>query len=184
MVQDLAGTSYELSTIVARAGTDPALADELDEVSRALRVSMRSLRSLLVEIYPPDLAVTGLAAALDDLLSPLAAAGITTSLDVSLKDGVPSHMVELTWRVVQEAVRNAVRHGRARTVEVAVVMDGALLVAHVRDDGMGWDQDAAPDPGHFGLRGMSTLVQEAGGRLVVRSSPGSGTTVSMELIVP
>lgn len=184
VVQDLAGSSYELSTIAARGSMDPAVADELDGVSRSLRVSMRSLRSLLVEIYPPDLAVTGLAAALDDLISPLAAVGITTSLDVSLKDDVPSYLVELTWRVVQEAVRNAARHSRAETVEVAVVQEGALLVAEVRDDGIGWDQDSAPQPGHFGLRGMSALVREAGGRLVVDSTPGSGTTVSMELIVP
>jgi two-component system NarL family sensor kinase len=184
VVQDLAGVSYELSTLAARGATDPTLADELDAASRSLRVSMRSLRSLLVEIYPTDLAVTGLAAALDDLLSPLSAAGITTSLDVSLKQEVPPHLVELTWRVVQEAVRNAARHSRARSVEVAVVLEGALLVARVRDDGIGWDQGAPPEPGHFGLRGMATLVQEAGGRLEVGSRPGDGTTVTMELIVP
>ncbi|MGZ5399452.1 MAG: sensor histidine kinase [Nocardioides sp.] len=184
VVQDLAGSSYQLATIAARGSTEPELSAELEDVSRSLRVSMRSLRSLLVEIYPPDLAVTGLAAALDDLLSPLAASGIETSLDVSLKEDVPSHLVELTWRVVQEAVRNAARHSRASTIEVAVVLEGALLVAHVRDDGIGWDQTAEPDPGHFGLRGMATLVGEAGGRLDVRSVPGSGTTVTMELIVP
>jgi two-component system, NarL family, sensor kinase len=184
VVQDLAGSSFQLSTIATRDGTDAALSEELDEVSRSLRVTMRSLRSLLVEIYPPDLAVTGLAPALDDLLSPLAAAGITTSLDVSLKKDVPSHLVELTWRVVQEAVRNAARHSAAQVVEVAVVVEGALLVAHVRDDGIGFDQDAAPDPAHFGLRGMATLVREAGGQLGVESRPGDGTTVSMELIVP
>ncbi len=184
VVQDLVGTSLRLSTIAGRARTDPALAGELDEVSRALRVSMRSLRSLLVEIYPPDLAVTGLAAALDDLLTPLAAVGITTSLDVSLKQDVPSSLVELTWRVVQEAVRNAARHSRAENLEVAVVHEGALLVARVHDDGVGWDRRAAPDPAHFGLRGMATLVAEAGGRLDVRTEPGEGTTVTMELIVP
>lgn len=184
VVQDLAGTSYQLSTIAVRDNTEPALADELEDVSRSLRRTMRALRSLLVEIYPPDLAVTGLAGALDDLLSPLAASGITTSLDVSLKQDVPSQLVELTWRVVQEAVRNAARHSEAETVEVAVVMKGSLLVAHVRDDGIGWDQAAMPDPGHFGLRGMATLVHEAGGRLVVQSAPGTGTTVTMELIIP
>lgn len=184
VVQDLVGTSLRLSTIAGRARTDPVLAGELDEVSRSLRVSMRSLRSLLVEIYPPDLAVTGLAAALDDLLTPLAAAGITTSLDVSLKQDVPSSLVELTWRVVQEAVRNAARHSRAENLEVAVVHEGALLVARVHDDGVGWDRRAAPDPAHFGLRGMATLVAEAGGRLDVLTGPGEGTTVTMELIVP
>ena len=184
VVQDLVGTSLRLSTIAGRARTDPALAGELDEVSRSLRVSMRSLRSLLVEIYPPDLAVTGLAAALDDLLTPLAAAGITTSLDVSLKQDVPPSLVELTWRVVQEAVRNAARHSRAEHLEVALVHEGALLVARVHDDGVGWDRRAAPDPTHFGLRGMATLVAEAGGRLDVRTEPGEGTTVTMELIVP
>jgi two-component system NarL family sensor kinase len=184
VLQDLTGLSFELSTIAAHQGTDALVADRLGAVSRSLRVSMRSLRSLLVEIYPPDLAVTGLAAALDDLLSPLAASGVDTRLDVSLADEVPSHLIELTWRVVQEAVRNAARHSHASRVEVVVVQDGALLVAEVRDDGVGWDQDARPKPDHFGLRGMTALVEEAGGNLVVRSSPGSGTTVTMELTAP
>lgn len=183
VVQDLAGASYQLSTIATRGRADPQLADKLDGVSRSLRESMRALRSLLVEIYPPDLAVGGLAAALDDLLSPLAGRGIATTLDVSLRDDVPPHLVELTWRVVQEAVRNAARHSHAQTVQVAVVQEGALLVAEVRDDGIGWDQTASTPPGHFGLRGLSALVQEAGGRLVVHSGPGEGTTVSMELIL-
>lgn len=184
VVQDLTGTSYELSTIAQRSGTDPELGRELEGVSRSLRVSMRHLRSLLVEIFPPDLAVTGLAAALDDLLSPLSAAGVRTDLDVSLTRDVPAHLVELTWRVVQEAVRNAARHSQARRVQVTVVAEGRLLVARVRDDGVGWDPDQSPEPGHFGLRGMATLVQEAGGRLTVSTEPGAGTTVTLELEVP
>ena len=50
-----------------------AVAGELEEVSRSLRTSMRALRSLLVEIYPPDLHIEGLAAALHDLVAPVAA---------------------------------------------------------------------------------------------------------------
>lgn len=182
VVQDLAGTSFELSCLATRTGTDPALVEDLEAASRSLRVSMRSLRSLLVEIYPPDLGVTGLAAALDDLLSPLAAVGIETSLDVALDEEIPPHLVQLTWRVVQEAVRNAARHSRADHLAVTVVSEGALLVAEVLDDGIGWDASTGSEPGHVGLRGMATLVQEAGGRLVVESRLGQGMRVGMELI--
>ncbi len=90
-----------------------ASAEDLEEVGRSLRVSMRALRSLLVEIYPPDLHTAGLAAALDDLVAPLAATG-SRSTWTSAGTRTLRAAVALVWRVAQEAVRNVARHARAR----------------------------------------------------------------------
>ena len=77
VVQELAGTSFALSGDGPRPRHRPDGAPRLDPMAGgALRSSLRSLRSLLVEIYPPDLGVDGLGAALEDLMAPAAEAGV------------------------------------------------------------------------------------------------------------
>jgi signal transduction histidine kinase len=58
---------------------------------------------------------------------------------------------------------------------------GRRLVLTVSDDGAGFDPNAPRSAGHFGLRGLSGLVRDAGGRLDVRSTMGEGTTVHLEV---
>jgi two-component system NarL family sensor kinase len=183
VVQDLAGSAFTVSGLAGRAGADERLKDELDEVSGSLRTSMRALRSLLVEIYPPDLHVEGLAAALDDLVAPLAAAGVRADVHVEGDEGASEDAVALVWRVAQEAVRNAARHAGAERVSVTVRRDGGLLVLEVVDDGAGFDPDAAAPDAHVGLRAAGSLVRDAGGTLHIEASPGAGTTVRAEVPV-
>lgn len=181
VVQDLAGSSYALSTLSTRRDLPPEAADDLHEIGRSLRTSMRSLRSLLIEIYPPDLHTAGLAAALTDLLAPVEAAGVRTSLEVSERVDAPPEVTALVWRVAQEAVRNVVRHASATelTVEVRRTEDQMTLL--VSDDGVGFDPDEALADHGFGLRGLRSLVHDAGGRLDVASSPGWGALVRLEV---
>jgi two-component system, NarL family, sensor kinase len=89
--------------------------------------------------------------------------------------------VALVWRVAQEAVRNALRHSGAQNLTVRV--DGAAdgVVLEVTDDGQGFDPSRRAEGHHFGLRGLSSLIAEAGGDLVVRSSPGAGTTIRLQV---
>ena len=56
-----------------------------------------------------------------------------------------------------------------------------MVVLEVRDDGAGFDAHQPPQQGHLGLRGLSDLVREAGGRLDVTSAPGEGTQVRLEV---
>lgn len=178
VVQDLAGSSYALSTVAMRPGLPAEVTGELDGVSRSLRTSMRSLRSLLVEIYPPELHTEGLEAALTDLLSPLSARGIRTALRVGDVSGASDEAVALVWRVAQETVRNALRHSGASSLALSVGFSDGELMLEVVDDGSGFDGHAVP-PGHFGLRGLESLSRDAGGRLQVASAPGRGTTVTL-----
>lgn len=179
VVQDLAGSSMTLSTVAARSeGPDR---DVLDQVGRSLRVSMRALRSLLVEIYPPDLHTSGIAAALDDLVAPLVAAGVRVDVHVSGDEDASQSAVALVWRVAQEAVRNVARHAGASRMSVTVHRQGGDLVLEVVDDGRGFVAGVAAADDRFGLRAAQSLVHEHGGRMEVESVPGSGTTVRMEV---
>jgi signal transduction histidine kinase len=179
VVQDLAGTSFALSAAARDPGTDVRTAERLAPMSRSLRSSLRALRSLLVEIYPPDLGADGLPAALEDLVAPAAAAGVTATVTVDEVPDASPDSVRLVWRVAQEAVRNALRHAEASSLTVEVGADGDLLRLDVTDDGRGIGD--RPDTGGIGLRGLRDLVREAGGRLQVRSSATAGTTVHLEV---
>jgi signal transduction histidine kinase len=183
VVQDLAGSSMALSTLAARR--QDADAAELEEVGRSLRVSMRGLRSLLVEIYPPDLHTAGLAAAVEDLVAPLAATGVHVDVDISGDEDASASAVALVWRVAQEAVRNVARHAHAHRMSLTVRRDGDALVLEVVDDGVGFAPEASAGGAHFGLRAAESLVREHGGTMEVESrqasGEASGTMVRMEV---
>ena len=179
VVQDLAGTAFALSAAARDAGTDTETACRLEPMASSLRASLRSLRSLLVEIYPPDLRADGLGAALEDLVAPAAAAGVTARVEVYDVAHASADAVRLVWRVAQEAVRNALRHSGASHLTVQVRQVGDRLTLDVTDDGAGFDP-RKPASG-LGLRSQRDLIAEAGGTLDVRSTPGGGTTLHLEV---
>jgi signal transduction histidine kinase len=182
VVQDLAGTAFSLSAAAKAGGAPP---DELARLSTSVRGSLRGLRSLLVEIHPPDLSTSGLRAALEDLVASGEARKVTSEVETGDLSGLDDRGTALVWRVAQEAVRNALRHSGASHLHVRVDREGTATVLEVADDGNGFDPEAVARPSadgsHFGLRGLESLVRDAGGRIAVRSAPGAGTTVRLEL---
>ncbi|MFN8021764.1 MAG: histidine kinase [Acidimicrobiales bacterium] len=185
VVQELTGVSLGLAAI-GRA--DEVSRTQVLEASSAIRNSIKSLRSLLVEIYPPNLYEEGLESAVGDLLSPLAARGIATSLAVDL-DGreLPREITALMYRTAQEALRNVTAHAHAQHVRVdlRVAADHHVRLV-VDDDGRGFSAEQLADrntEGHVGLRSLAGLVADMGGSLEARSQPGRGTTVLVDVPV-
>jgi signal transduction histidine kinase len=181
VVQDLAGLSFAASAASRDLRDRPELAARMESLGVGVRSSLRALRSLLVEIYPPELRTEGLAAALDDLVAPAIAAGIDVDLAVEDTQGADDDAIGLVWRTAQETVRNAVRHGRPEHLRVAVSTTAESLILEVEDDGRGFDPSAAPRDGHLGLRALRDLIHEMGAELTLVSTPGSGTKVRMEV---
>jgi signal transduction histidine kinase len=185
VVQDLAGIAFGLAPLIEEAERrgDRAEAAALREATVTLRQGVRDLRTLLVEIHPPNLESAGLEVALSDLLSPLAAAGIATEL--SVEEGGGDHDA-LVYRAAREAVRNAQAHGKPSSVRLEVTRPPGSTRLVVTDDGRGFapsDRERRAEAGHVGLRLLEGLVEQAGGRLTVRSEPGAGTTVELEVPV-
>lgn len=181
-VQNLAGVSYNLTaaaqSLTASTGEETERA--LREAASDTRRTIRELRSLLVDIYPPDLHRTGLKAALQDLVAPLAPRGIDANVDVPDTLELRSAAETLFYRSAQEALRNVVRHSDARSVDVRVESDDGLVRLIVRDDGRGFDPSQVAD-GHLGLQLLADLAREAGGRFSVASTSHEGTRVCIEI---
>jgi two-component system NarL family sensor kinase len=186
VVQDLVGVSYELAAQADRAevSADPAAALVLRRGAARARDSVRALRALLPEIYPPSLHRAGLGATLDDLATTLTARGIPTTVHVGHDLHVSEPAERLLFRSAQESLRNAAKHSGASAIEVRVEMEGDHAVLDVSDDGRGFDpavMEQRPAEGHFGLRLLRDLVGDAGGELTVQTAPGAGTRVRVEL---
>lgn len=182
VVQELAATSFVVSSAAERADAigQPGLAADLREATGTVRASIGGLRSLLVDIYPPNLATSGLGAALGDLAATMRLRDIDVSLEVSLSDrsALDEADERLLYRVAQECLLNTVRHAQARTAWIRLRGDQGYVVLDVRDDGVGFDAAdvlAHPPEGHFGLRVLGDVAADAGAELSVASRLGEGT---------
>jgi len=183
VVQDLAGVSYTLAALAdtADAAGDDDQSRRLTRASAETRRSVRSLRSLLVEIYPPNLADTGIEGALADLGAVASRNGTTVAVEVDPAVDLDQVGMAVVYRVAREALQNVTKHARADQVDVTLVPDGGTTVLTVRDDGVGFDPATVPE-GHVGLRLLRDLAAEHGADLVIASAPGEGSTV--RLVVP
>ena len=83
-------------------------------------------------------------------------------------------------RIAQEAVANAIKHGRARQIHVNLQYDPKRVCLSVADDGEGFSEKATPQAGHFGLLDMRERAQSLGSRLVLDTAPGQGTRIAVE----
>ncbi len=182
-VQDLAGISYSLSA-AAEAEGSPATRTTLRAAAAATRDAMRRLRSLLVEIHPPNLRASGLEAALTDLLAPLEARGLATDLEIGAEPRLTEDDERLVYRAAAEALRNVERHAGATSVAVTLrAEDGAVRLV-VRDDGAGFsseERERRREQGHVGLSLLEELAARSGAALDVRSAPGAGTTFALDI---
>jgi signal transduction histidine kinase len=142
--------------------------------------ALEEARDVSFQLRPERFPETGLAAAISELV---ARSPIRT--EVTIEPGLtsptllaPIAQIEV-FRIVQEALGNAVRHSRARQVWIGMSMRGDRLVVEVRDDGIGFDPRSADDG--LGLGGMRDRAALLGAKLEIRSRPGGGTIVRLGL---
>lgn len=183
-VQELSGLSMQLSA-AAETVVDPAASAALRTSASAVRGTVKTLRSAIVGVYPPNLQHAGLAAALSDLVARLEREETHTTLDIDPGLRFPPTVDELLYRACQEMLRNVEEHAAASAVHVTVRREGDRAVLEVRDDGEGIAPGAAAharEGGHMGLEILGDLVRDAGGQLTAGPGDGgSGTVARVEV---
>jgi two-component system NarL family sensor kinase len=190
-VQELAATSFTVAGAAetAAGSGQPELVEMLTTAAGTVRASIRGLRSLLVDIYPPSLTTAGLVPALTDLTEVLAARSIATHL--SLAEDAAARLSpdrqQLVFRIARECLRNAARHASAHNVGVCLFRQGHAIVLEINDDGTGFDPAPVlgnPEDGHFGLRILSDVASSAGADLLLATAPGAGCKWRLEVPDP
>ena len=169
---------------------------ERNGATEALRQQVRELRDELRELAsrlrPPVLDDLGLCAALEWLVQrvsdrgPLATTLVVEGIEES--ERLPAEAEVALFRVAQESLNNAAKHGGARHATVRLRRSDGRLELSVQDDGAGFDPAlllGAPLRGHYGVAGMRERVAQLHGEMEIESRPGVGTTVRARLpLVP
>lgn len=174
---------------VARAleRSDPARAVErTGSARRSLEVAQRELRALLAVLNTPlDGEPVDLTRALGELVRDIFRGrreDVTTAITIT--DPLPSELGRTVLQIAAEALLNVRKHAQAdRVALTAAATDGGVLI-RIEDDGVGYDANTAPSPGHYGRLVMRHRAEAASGRLVIDSNPGAGTCVVAELPYP
>ncbi|HVI27154.1 PAS domain-containing sensor histidine kinase [Hansschlegelia sp.] len=159
-----------------------AVAARLDKLIGIVDRSVSDLRRIATELRPLILDELGLRAALEWLTQTV---GEAAQLPISLEFEAAAPAFDpdastAAFRIVQEALTNAVRHGAANRVQVrGRRRDGAFWV-EVIDDGRGIDPSSTAS-GRLGLAGMRERARSVGGTIEILGAPGRGTTVTLRL---
>ncbi|MCL5006020.1 MAG: PAS domain S-box protein [Acidobacteria bacterium] len=146
----------------------------LDEIENQLRRLSHELRPTILD----DL---GLVPAIEFLTQGISA---RTGLPIEVEAGgvgrLPTHIEEVLYRVIQEALTNASKHAKATSINVNLRQEAREFICQVRDDGTGFDLRAALADNNergFGLINMKERLNFVGGTCVITSSPNHGTEV-------
>ncbi len=177
------GLSLEDVPDIMIESPDEAVA-RLDDAIESINLAIRDIRNFIYGLRPEADDGTQVVAGLAALAEEIRHGGlvdVTAELDPAADPGLdPKGGAELL-HLVREGLSNAVRHGHARLIAMELIAsaDGSRLV--IADDGAGFDPALVPGGGHHGLANMRARAASIGGRIEIRSAPGAGTKVIVDL---
>jgi two-component system sensor kinase len=142
---------------------------------------MEELHGVVFALRPPDLDDIGVVAAIERYIAQVLRSGLNAHLEMEGEAPPLTPEVRLAiYRIVQEALHNALRHAAADEAVVRIEISDDTLRVTIRDNGAGFDQDGSTRPTALGLLSMRERAAAIGAAFAVMSRPGDGTTVMIE----
>ena len=182
VAQSLTAVSMEIAAANELRGNAPTdMMDHLNVAGRTLKSCRDELRNCLWDLRSQALDENDMNKAIVRTLQPhVANQTLTVAFNVP-RTRLSDHTAHAILRIVRELVLNAIRHGKATTIDVVGELDKNELRFSIRDDGCGFDPADVPgiSHGHYGLQGIRERIDRLGGRLVISSSKGHGTEVAV-----
>ena len=171
--------------VLRRRPAAQELPAKIDEVVEAVDDALRQVRTMALDLRPPQLDDLGLATALRSHAERLAATSrLRIDFAMAPLPQLPPGLDIACFRIVQEALTNIIRHAAAKHVRVELRPEDDTLHLGNTDDGKGFDRASVHDlalRGHsMGLLNMEERARLVGGSLRIKSSPGAGTEIRAE----
>jgi signal transduction histidine kinase len=156
----------------------PHLAHARD-VSRA---SLGEIRRLVWALRPPQLAEATLGAALERIVAQWSEANaVTATCEIANMPPLQPEADVIFLRATQEALSNVAKHAHATSVSVGLHAVDGLALLSIDDDGRGFVEADVDGEGKFGIAGMRERVRRFGGHVLIESTPGEGTSVTVAM---
>jgi signal transduction histidine kinase len=182
---DLAQLLFKLSLQVdiARRHLSAGKFDDTEKTLEGIRETKTKtsdrIRKLIRDLHRSPLGHAGLAGALEGFIGETG-----REFDVRFHTDIdevplPPPIALLVYHIAREGVMNALKHAEASNIWVTVKREGDIVVLTLRDDGNGFDTEAPPPEGHFGLNMMRERALVGGGTYELTSAPGEGTTITV-----
>lgn len=190
LLQSLAAVGVELETIATQL--DPSQGHAITGLRRLRRQvghALREGRESIVDLRRDPMKRRGLVQSLTDLAETTTRSGLVTEFAMQGRlDGGSDELDVQLFRIAQEAVVNARKHGHATEVHVTLQAQPGQVVLRVEDNGQGFEpgsSDKAAAVGeHLGLLAMRERAERLQGRLAIDSTPGRGTTIEATVPLP
>jgi len=178
--QLLASVHIAIADVVSEL--PPEFRTRFNDIERLLKQIEVELRSLSHQLRPTVLDNLGLVPALEMLAERIAKrTGLTISVSGELQARLPPMVETALYRIVQEALNNAVKHARAKTVTITLLHTPLKVTCSVRDDGVGFAKNKQLGLQGLGLIGIRERLNALGGLLRVVSEPQRGTTLMADI---
>jgi signal transduction histidine kinase len=169
-----------LGLVAEQLGGDPTTGGVLQELGSEVDAALDDVRSLARGTYPYILSEHGLAPALAVAAEE---APLSATVVVQTQRRYPAEVENAVYFCCLEALQNVAKHaGESAAVRVTVTERDGSLSFDVRDDGAGFDPDAAP--AGAGLTNIRDRVAAVAGRVAIESEPGQGARVSATIPLP
>jgi signal transduction histidine kinase len=145
---------------------------------------VRSLRRLIVDIYPPDLSGPSLGMAIGSIAEPLRAEGIEVVMNAGHLPEMTPDAVAVLYRTAKEALANVVHHSKAEhawiTIDETELRGEPAVRLEIADDGVGFPAEGIDkrQEGHFGLSFLRDRVVDLGGVVTLDTREGGGAVLT------
>ena len=172
----------EVTRRLLASGDTATAANYLSALQETAQEALAEMRLLIFDLRPPILGQVGLAAALRVRLDAVEGhANLQTQLIVEGGGDLPAPVEQALYAIAREALNNALKHAQAQHITVRLWQTQASVVLEIVDDGVGFDLAAARTNGGLGLCGIHERVAQVNGRLTLRSAPGAGVQLRVEV---
>lgn len=182
--QLLAALTVQLGLLERDADKPEVVRERIRALKQATREIQDQLHRLAIRLRPASLDHLGLVRALEQYVQEFRRQyNIDVEFEaVGMQDTrLPEDVETAIFRIVQESLTNVVLHAQATHVDVLLSLRDNRIVATIEDDGVGFTPTPAALEGHLGIFGMRERVEMLGGKFVLESAPGKGTTISVEV---